>query len=375
MQISVNDIMEALPPLKGQRDVIVAGEQSVKDIIKEVLESHKQFAGDYDRIVNYFHTADPLRSLFYFCRDTLPYYAEDEKDQTSRSPIAVLMLADNWGVDCKHYSGFIAGTIDALNRAGYTNYDWCYRFASYDPFDSGKDHVFVVVNPGGNEIWIDPAPIEKVDGTFTERTFNDRKVIPFYKEDKKPEDKMSLNRISGCCNPHYQAQSMGLVTGWMPATDDQYDISLNTDYLIPIPDEYKIGADYPTVYYDPGLTFEDPAISTPVNQDPAYDPGTITYSPTDLNKVETTSFPFISDYPTVTGEQPQTLPGTTDTQINTAAPTATPTSNSGLSVGFNVKEFIDANPVESILIGSAIVVGGIWLIARHKKKKKQRQRA
>lgn len=369
MQIAVSDIMQALPPLKGQRDVIVSGEQSVADIMTEVLNSHKEFAADYDTIVDFFNTADPLVTLFNFCKDNLPYRAEDEKDQTSRSPIAILMLADNWGVDCKHYSGFIAGTIDALNRAGYTNYDWTYRFVSYDPFYSLKEHVFVVVDPGGNEIWIDPAPIEKGDGSYKERTFNDRKVIPFYKEDKKPRQ-MSLNRISGCCiNPYYQA--MGYISIFQPATDDQYTAVIDTS----VRDLYHIGFDPVTGQVDdPVAAALDPISLGPSTLSPttvSYDPGVPTYDPGSVTPIETTSFPFIADYPTVTGET-QTIPGTTGLNDQPPPPT---NSTSGLNVGFSFKDFIEANPVETILIGSAVVVGGIWLIARHKKKKKQRQRA
>lgn len=373
----LTDIIEALPPLQGDRDVIVPGEQSVRDIMKEVLESHKVFEPDYDCIPQFFMDADPLRSLFQFCKD-LPYKAEDETDQTSRSPIAILMLADSWGNDCKHYSGWIGGVIDACNRAGYTNYDWCYRFASYDLFDSTKEHVYVVINPGGgDEIWLDPAPIDNQDGSFIDRAFNDRKVIPFYITDKKPKA-MSLNRISGCSiNPNYQAQSMGYISLWRPSGDDDFAPidTYDTFYLEPIdvpwespfdqiqPSQPETPVYYtpetPTVYYDPGIIYEPPLTA---------DPAVPTFDPTLLNRLEPINEPFISDYPTITGEPPISLPTTTATTTTTT----TTNNNTGLTTGFDFMTFIKTNPVETILIGSAVVIGGLYLLKKNKKKKRQR---
>lgn len=102
----------------------------------------------------------------------------------------------------------------------------------------------------------------------------------------------------------------------------------------------------PTVFYDPGFPVVDTAIQT------------------DLNRIESTTFPAILDYPTVTGETPLTLPTTT---TSTTA-VATTTTDTGLKTGFDLMTFIKTNPVETILIGSAIVVGGIYLIKRKKKK-------
>lgn len=400
MQI-LTDIIAALPPLQGERDVIVEGQQSVKDIMKEVLNAHQVFASDYDTIVDFFAMdADPLRSLFQFCKNNMRYVAESEKDQTTRSPIAILMLSDNWGVDCKHYSGWIAGVIDAMNRAGYSNYDWTYRFVSYNPFDADKEHVFVVVNPGADEIWIDPAPVINGDGSYTQRSFNDRKVIPFYVTDKTPY--MSLNRISGCnciSNPRYQSMgyigytysyydghSMFQPAGtdylstdlWAPTLTDS-PITTPIDYIDPVDTQYQAplttdstasvfptiqdsGGSYILPTFDKSLELID--FSTP------YDPGlpiVDTAIQTDLNRIESTTFPVITDYPTVTNAPIVTLP-TTDT--TTATTTASTPPSSGLTAGFDLMTFIKTNPVETILIGSAVVIGGIYLFKR--KKKKQR---
>jgi hypothetical protein len=335
----ITDIIDALPPLKGDRDVIVPGQQSVKDIEREVLDSHQVFASDYDRIAAFFvMDADPLRSLFQFCKNNLPYKAEDEIDQTSRSPIAILMLADTWGNDCKHYSSLIGGVIDACNRAGYSNYDWCYRFASYNIMNSTKEHVFVVINPGAEEIWLDPAPVDNMDGTFTKRSFNDRKAIPYYITDKKPT--MSLNRISGCSvNPNYQGQAMGYIWAW-PAEGTYWNAG---EWVSPF-DEIT------TPIINP---------SAPVSADPAVP----TYDPNELNRLENVNDPYIADYPTVTGDPIKTLPTLT---------TADSTGSTGLTTGFDITTFIKTNPVETILIGGAIVIGGIYLFKRNKKKRTQR---
>jgi len=368
----LTDIIEALPPLQGDRDVIVPGEQSVKDIMKEVLESHKVFEPDYDCIPEFFlMDADPLRSLFQFCKSNLPYKAEDETDQTSRSPIAILMLADSWGSDCKHYSGWMGGVIDACNRAGYTNYDWCYRFASYDLFNSTKEHVYVVINPGGDEIWLDPAPIDNQDGTFTNRSYNDRKAIPFYITDKKP-NAMSLNRITGCSiNPNYQAQSMGYISLFRPSGDDDFapidsfylDPVLNpidSPWVSPFEQIQPSQPETPMVYYDPGIVYETPLTA---------DPGLPTFDPTVLNRLEPINFPQITDYPTITGEPPISLPTTT---AATTTQLTTTNNSTGLNTGFDIMTFIKTNPVETILIGSAVVVAGIYLFKKSKKKKRQR---
>lgn len=361
MQPDLNDIISALPAMKGDRDIIVPGKQSVADIMKEVIESHQVFAKDYDTIAGQFaNSADPLRELFKFCKKMFPYVAESEKEQTSRSPIAIIMTADNWGVDCKHYAGFIAGVIDACNRAGYTNYNWCYRFASYDLLDPTKEHVFVVVDPGGNEIWLDPAPIENADGSFIGRSYNDRKIVPFYKTDKNVN--MSIQRISGCCgdniNPHYQA--MGYISMYGSLQSDLYTPDYG-DNLYLTGGEYHLG---PTMGVYQGSADILNNTVTVLPADVPYDPGTPTYNPADLNNIETVNDPV---YPGTT--QPITQP--VSMQSITDKPVTQQSSGGGLSADLNIMEVIKANPVETILIGAGAVVAVI-VIAKAMKKKKKR---
>lgn len=153
----VSDLLRELPPFQDAW-IVINEKQTVPDIIAEVVASHKRYAGDYDRIAGFFEcetTEETCDALYKFLKKNVRYNEESEDDQTSTIPAGLLIRGTG---DCKHYSGFAAGVLDALNRAGQ-KIDWCYRFASYNWLDTVPHHVFVVVNPGkGNERWIDPTP-------------------------------------------------------------------------------------------------------------------------------------------------------------------------------------------------------------------------
>jgi hypothetical protein len=170
-------LLQYLPAYKGN-ELIIEEDQSVHDIVREVLDAHREFAEDYDCIASFFDD-DNLEAIFNFCKKNIRYSVEPEKDQTTRSPAATLEIGSG---DCKHYAGFIGGILGALNRRG-SEIDWCYRFASYDMSIDEPGHVFVVVKDGDDEIWIDP-----VLETFDER------LQPHYIIDETPE---MLTRLSG----------------------------------------------------------------------------------------------------------------------------------------------------------------------------------
>jgi hypothetical protein len=164
---------EILALLPDSRDVwiMVAEEQTVRSIIREVVNAHYEFTPYYDLIAECFDNGsveDICDELYGFCETNIEYKEEDEENQTTALPSGI--LERGYG-DCKHYSGFCGGVLDALNRRG-RNIDWCYRFASYDWTNKTPHHVFIVVKHNGREIWIDPTPGAK-----------NRK--PFYWEDKK----------------------------------------------------------------------------------------------------------------------------------------------------------------------------------------------
>jgi hypothetical protein len=188
---SVESVLKAVPPLEGNVEII-SRRQNTSQIVKEVLDAHSHFAGDYDLLVTkykWIQNESIEEQLYEFCRENLHYNAESEQEQTTRSPAGIIELggSNSMGCDCKHYSGYIAGCLDAINRNNQEEtYPWAYRFASYDN-DPAPGHVFVVVyNDDGTETWIDPV-LSK---------FNKRFPSPVTFKDKRPS-KMPLMRISG----------------------------------------------------------------------------------------------------------------------------------------------------------------------------------
>lgn len=178
-----NILLQQLPPYLDRR-VIIKRNQGVYDIVKEVLEAHQIFAPDYDLIATNFEQSsnvETARKIFDFLKKNVEYEIETEESQSTKSPSA--LLQQGYG-DCKHYAGFIAGVLDALNRKG-RRINWSYRFASYTFWNNLPEHVFVVLFENGKEIWIDPVL----------KYFNER-LEPTYILDKKIKNDM-LQRISG----------------------------------------------------------------------------------------------------------------------------------------------------------------------------------
>ncbi len=177
-------IINALPTFNN-RVQLIEKRQNVYDIVREIVEAHKFFASDYDKIAQYYcngSTAQICESLYKFCKSNIKYKMEPEARQTTKSPAAI--LAQGFG-DCKHYASYCGGVLDALNRNYNKKIDWCYRFASYSLFTREPEHVFIVVNIGGREKWIDPVP-----GAANYR--------PVWELNKKVKAKnMPLYRISG----------------------------------------------------------------------------------------------------------------------------------------------------------------------------------
>lgn len=171
MAVTRDELLSLLPAYRDEW-VLIHPDQSVKDIVIEVLDAHDEFAPYYDLIAFCFDigsTSDIARTLYDFCERNIEYREETEDHQSSSLPTGI--LTRGYG-DCKHYAGFIGGVLDALNRSG-KKIDWVYRFASYDVFDRTPHHVFIVVfDRDKNETWIDPTPGSGVK-------------IPVYQLDKK----------------------------------------------------------------------------------------------------------------------------------------------------------------------------------------------
>lgn len=135
--------------------VKVVENQTVPDIMKLIKHKHAKTAADYDAIAEMFwkgNVYDTAEALFNFCKENIAYSVESEETQTISQPKIILTRGKG---DCKHYSLFIGGVLDALTRLGHP-IDWVYRFASYNPLNDTPGHVFIVIKESGGEIWIDP---------------------------------------------------------------------------------------------------------------------------------------------------------------------------------------------------------------------------
>lgn len=132
--------------------------QSTSDIIHALVVCHREEAPEYDKICMLFDQPTAYatgKDIWVFIKGNIHYFVEKDEYQTVRTPGAIVATGKSVGADCKNYSLFTAGIIDGLNRQG-AGIPWCFRFASYDPFDPEPQHVFVVMYPkSSEEIWID----------------------------------------------------------------------------------------------------------------------------------------------------------------------------------------------------------------------------
>lgn len=179
-----NIILGKLTPF-GNRKNLIKKDQQVPDIISAMLEAHKIYAPEYDKISMDFYTGDAkttAKKIFNFLKKNIRYKIDSEHNQQIMSPSGILSIGKN---DCKNYALFIVGILDSLKRKGLIDNDIFYRFASYRMFDEIPHHVFaVMVDKDGNEIFIDPVLSR----------FNERKTY-FHKIDKRPN--MAMYSISG----------------------------------------------------------------------------------------------------------------------------------------------------------------------------------
>lgn len=138
-------------------EIVLVNRQDDTDIISSILDVHNEYAADYDIICNQFDKGDVYdtgKAIWEFLKYNFKYTAEDLEDQTVRSPYRI--LDKSLKIDCKHYSLFIGGVLDAIKRKRAVTWNWGYCFASYN-HKAIAGHVFVIViEKNGNEIWIDP---------------------------------------------------------------------------------------------------------------------------------------------------------------------------------------------------------------------------
>jgi hypothetical protein len=183
-------ILQHLRPFENRRDILVH-DQDVSDIITGILNTHQLYKSEYDKIAPYFVGSNNYqtgKNIWNFLKKNVRYKVEPESAQMLKSPAAIITGTVNGRTntsDCKNYSLFTGGILDAINRAG-GRIDWCYRFASYKVWDKIPQHVFCVINPDTNkEIWVDA-----VLPTY------DNKKGYYYKTDKKVNN-MALVALAG----------------------------------------------------------------------------------------------------------------------------------------------------------------------------------
>ncbi len=189
---SKNFILQKLSPFKNYKKVITT-DQSTKDIVNGIVDTHYKWDSEYDKISQYFVGADveeTAKNVWEFLKNNVPYYIESSSNQTLRSPAAIVSMPG----DCKSYALFTNGVFSSLARKGIMNVPVAYRFASYKEGVKEPGHVFAVLYPGTkNEIWIDPV-LDR---------FDDKSKQPTFYKDKKV--KMSLIALSGI-DTNYSAQ-------------------------------------------------------------------------------------------------------------------------------------------------------------------------
>lgn len=154
---TVEQLLAVLPPFKDER-VLIKQNQKVDDIIKQILIAHDKYKKYYDKIAPFFDdktTFKICQNITDFLKQNIRYVEETEQDQTTALPTAILSWRQG---DCKHYSSFTGGVLDAINRLKKKKIKWCYRFASYDVLNKAPHHVFTVVFDDGGEIWLDAVP-------------------------------------------------------------------------------------------------------------------------------------------------------------------------------------------------------------------------
>lgn len=131
--------------------------QYVDDIVKEIGNAHNRYAGYYDKFSDLFYDTSVARicdRLYDWCKDNIRYEEEDENAQTTALPVGILTRGKG---DCKHFASFIGGVLGSLNRLYGTGIKWYYYFTGYRK-SSEPYHVFVSVDNGDHQIWVDPTP-------------------------------------------------------------------------------------------------------------------------------------------------------------------------------------------------------------------------
>jgi hypothetical protein len=214
------NLLSHLDSFKNNQNIITYN-QSTTDIINAILRQHNKSLNDYDKLYYFFNEGncyDTAKKVFNYLKNNIKYVIEPENLQTIKTPSAILSTGKTTGSDCKNYSLFMAGIMDAYRRNTGDNFNLCFRFASYDN-SKVPEHVFVVIDPGSkNEIWCDPVL----------NYFNEKK-LPNFKKDKNIKN-MALMSLSGITTQPQQMNGVldFITKGTKAATDLANPVSLIT---------------------------------------------------------------------------------------------------------------------------------------------------
>lgn len=160
---SRNNILSTIGRPNNQAKVVV-NMHNTNDIIRQMERAHydnsnfakkiaKQYKGDTIK--------ETCQNIFNWIKDNIQYKIEPAHLQTTKS--LQRLVSDGYG-DCKHYSGFFAAILTALNIKHH------YRFASYTRSKT-PTHVYVVAYDEKNRPIICDAVLERFN---TEKNYNNK---------------------------------------------------------------------------------------------------------------------------------------------------------------------------------------------------------
>lgn len=161
------DLIDEMADMPDAPEIMLVEKQVVPDIMRYMPWKLRRSAAYYDRIWMFFDagTVEEVgEGVFDFLKDQVSYLEEDDDAQVLSTPKEMLERGD---CDCKGYALFVAGVVDGINRnSGQPEIPWCFRFVPSKILGTKIGHVFVVLDPGGKEVWVDP-----VLGSFNEKPF------------------------------------------------------------------------------------------------------------------------------------------------------------------------------------------------------------
>lgn len=173
--VSKKTILQNLPVFNNN-EMLITDEQTIGDIKRNILRVHEKYASDYDGIYQFFIGKtyyDTCKNIFDFVKQNVPYSIEPGHSQRLGSPAYIL----NSKVDCKCYSLFCNGVLDAYRRNEGKDFNVIYRFAGYK--NNGVEHVFSVFETHSkkNNFWIDPV-LPTFDNRTKQPTLIKDKIVP-----------------------------------------------------------------------------------------------------------------------------------------------------------------------------------------------------